>query len=66
MTARTVLKEALLGTIGWRVRARRVLGLERTARCPMCMRYFDLGRSAHGKTCGRPGCQREYHRRSTR
>lgn len=63
---RDVLREALDGVPGWRLRARRLLGIAVDAQCPVCARWFDKSRSGTGKTCGRVSCQREYKRRKAK
>jgi len=62
-TLAEILREALEGVPGWRIRARRILGIADDVQCPVCERWFDRHRSGPGKTCGRPSCQNAYKRR---
>lgn len=52
--AGTILREALAGAVGWRERARALLGLSAQLACRKCGDYFPSG-GKRKKECGKCG-----------
>jgi len=56
-----ILREALAGSVGWRERARALLGLSEQLVCRKCGNFFPSG-GQRKKTCGK--CKWDYATRS--